>query len=135
MPTARRGVGMVNRRGANWSLESAPWAAGKARAAVMGQLGKWKYRPAPDTATAVEAVTTLLVEAAVADGGTKVSVHLSDQDGQACILALSHHTTLTTGLDDAGGDVLHQITAHQPVTGCGTDTGPDGRRIWAVITL
>ncbi|MFB6878644.1 hypothetical protein [Streptomyces sp. NPDC056323] len=125
MPTARRGVGMVNRRGANWSLESAPWAAGKARAAVMGQLGKWKYRLAPDTATAVEAVTTLLVEAAVADGGTKVSVRLSDQDGQACIPALSHHTTLTTELDDAGGDVLHQITAHQPVTGCGTDTGEE----------
>lgn len=135
MPTARRGVGMVNRRGANWSLESAPWAAGKARTAVMEQLGKWKYRPAPDTVTAVEAVTTLLIGAAVADGGTKVSVHLSDQNGQACILALSHHTRLTTGADDAGKDVLHQITAHQPVTGCGTDTGPDGRRIWAVITL
>ncbi|MGW1412576.1 hypothetical protein [Streptomyces sp. NPDC002403] len=101
----------------------------------MGQLGKWKYRPAPDTVTAVEAVTTLLVEAAVTDGGTTVSVHLSDQDGQACILALSHHTALTTGHDDAGGDVLHQITAHQAVTGCGTDTGPDGRRIWAVLTL
>ncbi|MFG2219399.1 MULTISPECIES: hypothetical protein [unclassified Streptomyces] len=101
----------------------------------MEQLGKWKYRPAPDTVTAVEAVTTLLIGAAVADGGTKVSVHLSDKDGQACILALSHHARLTTGADDAGKDVLHQITAHQPVTGCGTDTGPDGRRIWAVITL
>ncbi|MCX4870585.1 hypothetical protein OG694_42750 [Streptomyces sp. NBC_00906] len=101
----------------------------------MEQLGKWKYRPAPDTVTAVEAVTTLLIQAAVADGGTKVSVHLSDQDGQACILALSHHTGLTTGADDAGKDVLHQITAHHFVTGCGIDTGPDGRRIWAVITL
>ncbi|MFG2631966.1 hypothetical protein [Streptomyces sp. NPDC048473] len=135
VPMARRGVGMVNRRGANWCLESAPWAAGKARAAVVEQLVKWKYRPVPETVAAVEAVTTLLVEAAVADSGTKVSVHLSDQDGQACILALSHHTTLTTGHDDGGGDVLHRITAHQAVTGCGTDTGPDGRRIWAVITL
>ncbi|MFJ1900486.1 hypothetical protein [Streptomyces sp. NPDC088115] len=135
MPTARRGVGMRNRRGANWVLESAPWAAGKARAAVVGQLGRWDYRPAPGTVTAVEAVTTLLVQAAVADGGATVSVHLSDQDGQACILALSHHAGLTAGLDDAGGDVLHHVTAHQPVTGCGTDTGPDGRRIWAVIDL
>ncbi|WP_331728787.1 hypothetical protein OG693_39410 (plasmid) [Streptomyces sp. NBC_01259] len=126
---------MRNRRGRNWVLESAPWAAGKARTAVVEQLGRWDYRPAPDTVTAVETVTTLLVEAAVADGGAAVSVHLSDQDGQACILALSHHIGLTTGLDDAGGDVLHHITAHQPVTGCGTDAGPDGRRIWAVIDL
>lgn len=126
---------MVNRRGANWVLESAPWAAGKARAAVVEQLGKWKYRLAPDTAAALEAVTTLLVQAAVADGGTTVSVHLSDQDGQACILALSHNVGLATGLDDTGRDVLHQITTHQPVTGCGTDTGPDGRRIWAIIEL
>jgi hypothetical protein len=135
VPTARRGVGMANRRGANWVLESAPWAAGKARAAVVEQLGKWKFRAAPAAVEAVEAVTTLLVQAAVADGGTTVSVHLSDQDGQACILALSHHTGLATGLDDTGGDVLHQITAHQPVTGCGTDTGPDGRRIWAIVEL
>lgn len=135
MPTARRGVGMVNRRGANWVLESGPWAAGKARAAVMGQLGKWGYRLGPDTVTAVEEVTTLLVQAAIADAGGSVSVHLSDQDGQACILALSHHTGLTTGLDDNGGDTLHRITAHPPVTGCGTDAGPDGRRIWAVIDL
>ncbi|MEU9849213.1 hypothetical protein [Streptomyces sp. NPDC047985] len=119
----------------NWTLESAPWAVGKARTAVLGQLGKWKYRLAPDTVAAVEAVTTLLVEAAVADGGTKVSVHLSDQDGQACILALSHHAALPAGHDDGGEDVLHQITAHRTVTGCGTDTGQDGRRIWAVIGL
>lgn len=135
MPTARRGVGMRNRRGRNWVLESAPWAAGKARAAVVEQLGKWGYRPATAVLDAVEAVTTLLVQAAVADGGSTVSVHLSDQDGQACILALSHHVGLTTSLDDTGGDVLHRITAHPPVTGCGTDAGPDGRRIWAVIDL
>ncbi|MFE4801675.1 hypothetical protein ACFRFL_43645 [Streptomyces sp. NPDC056708] len=126
---------MVNRRGANWSLESAQWATGKARTAVVEQLGKWRYRLAPETVAAVETVTTLLVETAIADGGAKVSVHLSDQDGQACILALSHRTTLTTGHDDGGGDVLHQLTTHRAVTGCGTDTGPDGRRIWAVISL
>lgn len=61
-----------------------------------------------------EAVTTLLVEAAVADGGTKVSGHLSDQDGQACILALSHHTTLTTGLDDAGASTRSPRTSPSP---------------------
>ncbi|MFE3906552.1 hypothetical protein ACFXPY_41545 [Streptomyces sp. NPDC059153] len=83
---------------------------------MVGQLGKWKFRPVPESAAAVKAVTTLLVEAAVADGGTKVSVHLADQDGQACILALSHRTTPTTGHDDGGSAVLHQITTHQTVT-------------------
>ncbi|MDK0525091.1 hypothetical protein [Streptomyces sp. ML-6] len=126
---------MRNRRGVNWKLESAPWAAGKARTAVLGQLGKWRYRLAPGTVTAVETVATLLVEAAVVDGGARVSVHLSDQDGQACILALSHQAGLTPGHASGGDDVLHQITAVSGVTGCGTDTGPDGRRIWAVVDL
>ncbi|WP_275408405.1 hypothetical protein [Streptomyces sp. SID9727] len=40
------------------------------------------------------------------------------------------------GHEPCGDDVLHRITAaHPAVTGCGTDTGPDGRRIWAVINL
>ncbi|MEU5660115.1 hypothetical protein ABZ802_31530 [Streptomyces sp. NPDC047737] len=132
---------MANRRGANWVLESAPWAAGKARVAVVGQLGKWGYRPAPEVVAAVEAVVTLLVEQAVGDGGARVTVHVSDQGRQVCVLALSHQTAptapATTGGPAAGGDedVLHRITAHQAVTGCGTDTGPDGRRTWAVLDL
>ncbi|MFE5096787.1 hypothetical protein ACFRCI_42400 [Streptomyces sp. NPDC056638] len=44
-------------------------------------------------------------------------MHLADQDGQACILALSHRTTSTTGHDDGGSAVLHEITTHQTVTG------------------
>ncbi|MFJ2279262.1 hypothetical protein ACIOEZ_34500 [Streptomyces sp. NPDC087866] len=110
------------------------WAPAKAHAAVAAQLATWGHCPAETVGDAVEAVTLLLVEAAVADGGKRVSVHLSDQDGQACILALSHHAGLADGPGDAG-DVLHRITAHQPVTGCGTDAGPDGRRLWAVIDL
>ncbi|MFE2021522.1 hypothetical protein ACFW9O_26125 [Streptomyces sp. NPDC059499] len=133
--SGRRGVGMVNRRGANWVLESAPWAAGKARTAIVGQLQKWGYRPAAGTVTALEAVVTLLVDAATTDPGTRITVHLSDQEGQACILTLSHSTSLTSGHEDGGDDVLHRITAHPSVSGCGTDTGPDGRRTWAVLGL
>ncbi|MFD3657860.1 hypothetical protein [Streptomyces sp. NPDC058620] len=130
-----RGVTMANRRGTNWKLESAPWAAGKARAGVLEQLANWHYVLGPAMVAAVEAVTTMLVETAVADGGTCISVHVSDQDGQACIVALSHQPALTAGQDTDGEDVLRQITAHRAVTGCGTDTGPDGRRLWAVIAL
>lgn len=34
-----------------------------------------------------------------------------------------------------GDDVLHRITAVFAVAGCGTDSGPDGRRTWAVVEL
>ncbi|MFF2731815.1 hypothetical protein ACFVS9_28390 [Streptomyces sp. NPDC058008] len=131
---------MANRRGANWVLESAPWATGKARRLVLGQLAKWEYRPAPDVLATVEAVVTLLVDTAVADAGTRVTVHVSDQDRQVCILALSHATSTTRDTtvaadDEDDEDVLHRITAHQTVTSCGTDTGPDGRHTWAVLDL
>ncbi|MFJ9683566.1 hypothetical protein ACIRP2_36855 [Streptomyces sp. NPDC101194] len=126
---------MRNRRGVNWSLESAPWAAGVAKRKVAAQLGEWGYRPAPAVAETVAAVTELVVAAAAAGSGRRISVHLSDQDRQACILALSHQAGLTPGHVPDGDDVLHRITAQAGVTGCGTDTGPDGRRIWAVIEL
>ncbi|MFE7043544.1 hypothetical protein ACFU9X_30150 [Streptomyces atratus] len=130
--TARRGVGMRNRRGVNWSLESVPWAASIAKRKVAAQLGQWGYRP---DQTVIDTVVGLLVTAAVADSGRRLSVHVSDQDWQACILALSHQAGLAPGHAPDGDDVLHQITAVPGVTGCGTDTGPDGRRIWAVVSL
>ncbi|MEE1809068.1 hypothetical protein [Streptomyces sp. BE133] len=123
---------MRNRRGTNWKLESAPWAVGIARRKIAAQLGEWGYRP---DQVALDAVTGLLVAAAVTDSGRRISVHLSDQDRQACILVLSHQAALTPGQAPDGDDVLHQITAVAGVTGCGTDTGPDGRRTWAVISL
>ncbi|WP_240799850.1 hypothetical protein [Streptomyces sp. A1277] len=111
------------------------WAAGKARAAVVAQLAAWGYRPGVLVLDAVEAVTKLLVDTAAADGGTRVSVHLSDQDGQACILAFSHCPGLADSPDGAGEGVLHRVAEHRPVAGCGTDAGPGGRRLWAVIDL
>lgn len=135
MPGARHRATMRNRRGRNWVYESNRWAPAKAQAAAAAQLATWGHRMSETVGDAVEAVTLLLVEAAVADGGARVSVHLSDQDGQACILALSHHPGLGDGRDDVVEGALHRITAHRPVTGCGTDAGPDGRRLWAVIDL
>lgn len=133
--TARRGATMRNRRGVNWTLESAPWAAPTARRRVLAQLHAWGHHIAPAMVTTVEEVTTLLVQAAVADTGRRISVHLSDQDGQVCVLLLSHQADLTPGHAPDGDQVLHQVTAQTGVTGCGTDTGPDGRRLWAVIDL
>ncbi|GAA2992573.1 hypothetical protein Sfulv_03110 [Streptomyces fulvorobeus] len=119
----------------NWKLESAPWAAGKARTAVSDQLAKWRHVFTSTVGRTIEAVTTVLVDATVADGGTHVSLHLSGQDGQVCIVVLSHRSALRAGHETEGDDVLRRITAHLAVTGCGSDTGPDGRRLWAVIAL
>lgn len=135
LPASPRRVGMRNRRGANWTYESAAWVPGKARRKVLEQLDEWGHRPGPAALQALGAATDLLVTTAIGDGGRKVSVHLSDQDGQACVVVLSHQSGLAAGNRPDGDDVLHRVTALPGVEGCGTDTGPDGRRVWAVIGL
>ncbi|WP_299533719.1 hypothetical protein [uncultured Streptomyces sp.] len=101
----------------------------------MEQLAAWGHRLGEASREAVEAVATLLVESALGDGGTRISLHLSDQDGAACIVVLSHTVGLTGSHESGGGDVLHRVTGYRHVTGCGSDTGPEGRRIWAVLDL
>lgn len=125
--TSRRGVTMANRQGVNWPLEAQPWSAGIARRRVTDQLRGWGY--GTDQTTAGN-VTALLVEAAVGDGGTRVSLHLADQNRQALVLVLSHQPDLPVG-DEA---VLPRL-AELGASSCGTDTAPDGRRRWAVIDL
>lgn len=133
--TARRGVAMRNRRGVNWPLECAPWSAPKASRRVLEQLGAWGYRPTEATTDSVGAVVTLLVTAALQDGSRRISVHLSDQDRQACVLVLSHQAGPVVGRASDGDDVLKQVTEHKVVTNCGSDLAPDGRRLWAVVDL
>lgn len=127
VPTHRRGVTMTNRQGANWPLESQPWSAPVARRRVVAQLQDWGYGADHKTAGSV---TALLVDAAVGDGGTRVSVHLADQNRQALILVLSHQP----GQAPADDALLPSIAA-LGVASCGTDTAADGRRRWAVIDL
>ncbi|MGW0857595.1 hypothetical protein [Streptomyces sp. NPDC002690] len=126
---------MRNRRGANRSYESAAWVPGKARREVLEQLGAWGHRLGPAVVRVLGSATELLVATAVGDGGRKVSVHLSDQDGQACVVVLSHRCDLAPGHAPEGDDVLHRLTALPGVEGCGTETGPEGRRLWAVVRL
>lgn len=125
--TRRRGVTMTNRQGAAWPLESQSWSAPKAGRHVVTQLRDWGY--GADHKTAGD-VTALLVEAAVEDGGSRVSVHLADQNRQALILVLSHQP----GQAPADESILPRIAA-LGVASCGTDTAADGRRRWAVIDL
>lgn len=116
-----------DRRTAAWALEAAPWAPAKASKRVLGRLHDWGYREADEAATRL---TEALVRTAVADGGRRVSVHLADQDRQALIVALSYKTDL--GVADEA--VLPGLVALGAVS-CGTDSGEDGRRVWAVLDL
>jgi hypothetical protein len=126
-------VTMTNRRGANWTLDAAPWAApsapGKARRLVVEQLLAWGYRPDADL---IGDLLALLVPAAIADGGSRISVHLADQDQRALVLVLSHQT----GQAADGDDILPRVAA-LGVASCGVDTDQDGggRRRWALIEL
>ncbi|MFE1486156.1 hypothetical protein ACFW80_35255 [Streptomyces fimicarius] len=90
-------------------------------------MHEWGYREADETAAAL---TELLVRAAVADGGRRVSVHFADQDRQALVVALSHRP----GLAVADTGALPELTGLGAVS-CGTDTADDGRRVWAVLDL
>ncbi|AXE27544.1 hypothetical protein C0216_16150 [Streptomyces globosus] len=69
----------------------------------------------------------VLVGAAVADGGKRLSVHLGDQEGKILVAVLSH----VVGAPDDG--VLAQVAGLAATCAVGTDTGEDGRRMWAVL--
>ncbi|MFH8370926.1 hypothetical protein [Streptomyces sp. NPDC018031] len=116
---------MRNRRGAHWLLESSPWAAHRASRRAARQVERWGH---PAAGTTVRAVTTLLVGDAVRDGGTRVSLHLTDRDRRILVLVLSHRR----GPNPADGAVLRRV-ARLGVGDCGSDAAGGGRRLWAVI--
>ncbi|KMO94372.1 hypothetical protein ACS04_29570, partial [Streptomyces roseus] len=64
------------------------------------------------------------MQAAVADGGKRISVHLADQDHRILAVALSH----VAGAAPGGDDVLAELAALRSVVSCGSDLAPDGRR-------
>ncbi|WP_406503158.1 hypothetical protein [Streptomyces sp. NBC_00212] len=123
---------IANRRAANWTLENAPWTPAKAARHVVGKLAEWGYRVDADKEAGITAVTVLLARAALSDGGSRISLHLADQDHQALILVLSHQA----GLAPVGEDLLREVTA-LGVVSCGADTDQKdgGRRRWALINL
>ncbi|MEN8651620.1 hypothetical protein ABCR94_13560 [Streptomyces sp. 21So2-11] len=130
--TARRGVAMANRRGLNLCMDNYPWTTATARRRVLTQLHEWGHRPDADKAAHV---ITTVVGSILNDGGRRISIHLSDQGTQACILALSHQPDLVAGHDPVGDTILKELAGISIVSSCGTDTAPDGRRLWAVIDL
>ena len=117
---------MKNRRGASWTVETAPWAPGKAIRHVTAQLAGWGLI-APRS---LDEVVQLLAATVVADRGRRISVHLSEQNGMALILCLSHRRAGTvetadvlTALRDLGAD------------SCGTEMTAEGRQVWALLPV
>ncbi|MFJ8827671.1 hypothetical protein ACIREE_38770 [Streptomyces sp. NPDC102467] len=117
---------MKNRRGTSWMLESAAWTPAKAARQVTAQLADWGFT-APGT---LEAVVQLLTGSVVADGGRRVSIHLSEQDRMALVLCLSHQQAqapetpeVLTALRDLG------------TASCGTEMTAEGRQVWALVPL
>ncbi|KIF02667.1 hypothetical protein PL81_28660 [Streptomyces sp. RSD-27] len=73
-----------------------------------------------------------MVEAAVAAGGKRVSVHLADQDGKILVMALSHRTD-GDGDGGDGGRVPTEVALLRTVEACGTHTDHDGHAWWALL--
>ncbi|MFJ5951454.1 hypothetical protein [Streptomyces noursei] len=114
-----------NRQVCNFTIVSDRWAANKVAARVVEALRGWGYQTHEE---AVKEVARLLVEAAVADEGRRISVHVADQDAMALVVVLSHRPGLAP--DD---DVLARIAGIAVTSSCGTDAAPDGRRVWALM--
>ncbi|MFF5391974.1 hypothetical protein ACFY5H_27140 [Streptomyces sp. NPDC013012] len=114
------------RRAANWALTAYPWTAAQAVDKVTGTVRTWGYAHPDDENLA--ATVRLLVDAATADHGRRISVHLADQDDMLLIAVLSH-----TG-SEPDEAVLADLAAVPGTASCGTDASADGRRVWAVLS-
>ncbi|MFE1949990.1 hypothetical protein ACFW9D_05910 [Streptomyces sp. NPDC059524] len=117
---------MRNRRGASWTLETGAWIPKKAAGHITGRLTDWGLT-APG---ALHDIVTLLVSTVIADGGRRVSVHLSEQDGRIVVLALSHQPPD----GDLPGDMLATLRG-LGASSCGTETTGEGRQVWALLDV
>ncbi|MFE2475113.1 hypothetical protein [Streptomyces sp. NPDC059389] len=124
---ARPRMQIRNRQTAGLTFRADQWAAKKAGAQATATVRAWGYAhlDEPDLDTAVRR----LVQAAVADGGKRISVHLADQDHRILAVVLSHVCAAAPG----GDAVLGELAALRTVVGCGSDIAPDGRRLWALL--
>ncbi|MGW6972340.1 hypothetical protein [Streptomyces sp. NPDC054952] len=114
-----------NRRTAALMFRADTWAAKKAAGQAVETVRGWGY-PALDESD-LAMVVQQLVTAAVADGGKRVSVHLGDQEQKVLVAVLSH---VPGAPDDS---VLGQVAALATIDSVGTDSAPDGRRMWAIL--
>ncbi|MFF9496593.1 hypothetical protein [Streptomyces flaveolus] len=78
----------------------------------------------------LEPVVRLLVATVVADGGRRISLHLSEQNGLVLVLCLSHQRTAERETTDMLA-ALHDLGTDS----CGTEMTAEGRQVWALLPL
>ncbi|MEW1633050.1 hypothetical protein AB0469_03155 [Streptomyces sp. NPDC093801] len=121
---------VTGRRARVLTFPSDRWAPRKAAGRAALAVAPWGY-PGLDEHDFLKAVHGL-VEAAVAAGGKRVSVHLADQDAKILVMALSHRTDGDGGTGD-GGRVPTEVALLRTVEACGTHTDHDGHAWWALL--
>ncbi len=126
LETRRPRMAIRDRRAANWALTAYPWTGTQAVTKVLETVRAWGY--AHPTDDVLERTVRILVGAATADDGRRISVHLADQDGMLLVVVLSH----TGGEPDQ--TILSDLAAVPGTASCGTDASEDGRRVWAVLS-
>ncbi|MGW4725481.1 hypothetical protein [Streptomyces sp. NPDC004291] len=114
------------RRAANWALTAYPWTAAQVVDKATDTVRAWGYVHPGDENLA--ATVRLLVGAATADQGRRISVHLADQDDMLLIAVLSHTES------EPDETILTGLAAVPGTASCGTDVSHDGRRVWAVLS-
>ncbi|MFJ8160206.1 hypothetical protein ACIRBY_04660 [Streptomyces sp. NPDC096136] len=120
---------VTGRRARVLAFRADRWAPRKAAGQAALAVAPWDY-PRLDEHDFLKAVHGL-VEAAVAAGGKRVSVHLADQDAKILVLALSHRTDGDG--DGGGGPVPTEVALLRTVGACGTHTDHDGHAWWALL--
>lgn len=126
LETRRPRMSIRARRAANWALTGYPWVAGQAVRKVTETVRAWGYAHPQDDA--LERSVRILVGAATADDGRRISVHLADQDDMLLIAVLSHTRS------EPDETILADLAAVPGTASCGTDASEDGRRVWAVLS-
>ncbi|MFJ6784757.1 hypothetical protein [Streptomyces yangpuensis] len=118
---------VTSRRARVLAFRADRWAARKAAGQAALAVAEWDY-PLLDEHDFLKAVHGL-VDAAVAAGGKRVSVHLADQDAKVLVMVLNH---LTDGQDDVG-PVPGEVAVLRTVEACGSHTDHDGHAWWALL--
>ncbi len=118
---------VTSRRARVLALRADRWAAKKAAAQAALAVAEWGY-PLLDEHDFLKTVHSL-VDAAVAAGGKRVSVHLADQDDKILVMALNHQASA----QDAAGAGPAEVAVLRTVDACGAHTDHDGHAWWALL--
>ncbi|MEU6310691.1 hypothetical protein [Streptomyces sp. NPDC047014] len=118
---------VTSRRARVLTFRADQWAARKAAGRAALAVAAWGY-PLLDEHDFLKAVHGL-VQAAVAAGGKRVSVHFADQQAKILVMVLNHRTDE----QEEVGHVPAEVAVLRTVDACGAHTDLDGHAWWALL--